>query len=532
MLCTKHIVYLRYPMRDSKSAYQSSNNGPLSLLVLTVLVVVGAAAWFQSGSSTTSKPGNAIVVYCAAGMRKPVEEAAIAFQKEFNVEVRLDYGSSGELEGKLELERTSRTPRCDLYIPADLSFAERAREKELTSENIPLARFELVLAAAPDHPSIPQTLSIDSMLKTDIPYGICDEKAGAGKKTREMLSDLNLWEDVQSQARVTFPRVTELAGAIKTSETVHAGFIWDSTAKQFGLSIIKLSELKKNTSDISANVATTSQNPIWALRFARYLAAPEKGAPLFEKHHFTPAGGDAWELQPEVVFYCGGVNRDAIASALNRFQEREGCIIKTQFAGCGTLVGSIQSGRLNLPDAFMTCDTSYMSMVQGDFQQATDVSSTHICMLVRKGNPKAIHTLQDLAKPGIAIGTTDPQMSTLGALSHAIFEDIGIKETIRDQQSIIVTAPTAHELILQMEGHDKLDVALVYEANCQNLESNVETVAIDHPLALATQNIAAARQTRFPALMARLMNEVLSAESKKSFTEHGFHWEAPSSPHP
>jgi molybdate transport system substrate-binding protein len=153
-------------------------------------------------------------------------------------------------------------------------------------------------------------------------------------------------------------------------------------------------------------------------------------------------------------------------------------------------------------------------------------------MLVRKGNPKEIHTLQDLAKPGIAIGTTDPQMSTLGALSHAIFEDIGIKETIRDQQSIIVTAPTAHELILQMEGHDKLDVALVYEANCQNLESNVETVAIDHPLALATQNIAAARQTRFPALMARLMNEVLSAESKKSFTEHGFHWEAPSSPHP
>jgi len=519
-------------MQDSKSAYQSSNKGPLFLVALTVLIVVGAIVWFQSGTTNSDKPSQAIVVYCAAGMRKPVEEAAKSFQKAFDVEVRLDYGSSGELEGKLELERTSQTPRCDLYIPADLSFVERVQEKGLTRESIPLARFALILATSPAQDDLPPVKSLNALLNSDIPYGICDEKAGAGKKTREVLDKLGLWRDIQSQARVTFPRVTELAGAIKTSETVQSGFIWDSTARQFGLEIKELPEITDNTSDISANVTTTSQNPTWALRFARYLAAPDKGAPLFEKHHFTPAGGDAWELEPEIVFYCGGVNRDAITSTLNRFQEREGCVIKTQFAGCGTIVGSIQSGRLNLPDAFMTCDTSYMSMVQGDFERATDVSSTHICMLVRKGNPKQIKTLQDLAKPGIAIGTTDPQMSTLGALSHAIFEDIGIKPALNEQQSIIVTSPTAHELILQMEGHDKLDVALVYEANCQHLESNVETVPIDHPLALATQNIAAARQTRFPNLMARLMTEVLSAESKKSFTEHGFQWEAPSSPHP
>ena len=519
-------------MQDSKSAYQSSKNGPLFLAALTLLIIFGAVIWFQSGTSNPDKPSQAIVVYCAAGMRKPVEEAAKSFQKAFDVEVRLDYGSSGELEGKLELERTSRTPRCDLYIPADLSFAERVQKKGLTRESIPLARFALILATSPTRDNKQPVRSLNALLKSGMEYGICDEKAGAGKKTREVLEQLNLWQEMQTQARVTFPRVTELAGAIKTSDTVQSGFIWDSTARQFGLEIIELSEITNNTSEISANVTTTSNNPTWALRFARYLAAPEKGAPLFEKHHFTPAGGDAWELEPEVVFYCGGVNRDAIASTLNRFQEREGCVIKTQFAGCGTIVGSIQSGRLNLPDAFMTCDTSYMAMVQGDFESATDVSSTHICMLVRKGNPKQINTLQDLAKPGIAIGTTDPQMSTLGALSHAIFEDIGIKPALDEHQSIIVTSPTAHELILQMEGHDKLDVALVYEANCQHLESNVETVAIDHPLALATQNIASARQTRFPNLMARLMTEVLSAESQKSFTEHGFQWEAPSSPHP
>lgn len=119
-------------------------------------------------------------------------------------------------------------------------------------------------------------------------------------------------------------------------------------------------------------------------------------------------------------------------------------------------------------------------------------------------------------------------MSTLGALSHAMFEDLDIKKPIQDNQSIIVTSPTAHELILQMEGHDKLDVALVYEANCQHLESNVEIIDIDHPLAVATQNIAAARQTQFPHMMARLMKEVLSTQSQDSFINHGFQWEGPS----
>lgn len=326
------------------------------------------------------------MIYCAAGIRKPVEEATRLFEKEYDVEIRLDYGSSGELEGKIELELASNAPRCDVYIPADVSFADRARSKGLTQESILLAKFALILAAPKDQSF--SINSIDQLHAESIPYGICDEKAGAGKKTRDALLPSNKWEITKEKARVTFPRVTELAGAIQTSDTVHAGFIWDSTAKQFGLQSIPLRELKNNTSTISVNITTATKNPTWSLRFARFLAAPEKGSPLFEKHHFTPIKGDAWVLEPEIVFYCGGVNREAVTVALERFQEREGCLIKTQFAGCGTIVGSIQSGRFNMPDLFMTCDVTYMAMVQSDFTQPSDVSSTRVCMLVRKGNQK------------------------------------------------------------------------------------------------------------------------------------------------
>jgi len=490
--------------------------------ILSWLLVSNLGSEDRSRGPWVGSKAQELVVYCAAGIRKPVAEAAKAFEEAYGVIVRLDYGSSGELEGKLELERAQNAPRCDLYIPADLSFAQRAREKGLIAEHLTLASFQLVLAMDSKKKMTMQSLS--SLATSGLRYGICDEKAGAGQKTCEALKAIGLWESTQTAARATFPRVTELAGAILSSDVIQAGFIWDSTAHQFGLKIIPTTELENIQSTISANVSAQSRNPTWALRLARYLSAVDKGAAFFAKHHYRPVNGDRWSLTPSITFYCGGVNRDAISPSIKAFEKREGCVVETQFAGCGTLVGSIRSGPEFQPDLFMTCDASYLSMVAGDFLQPRDVSSTRVCMLVRKGNPNGIRQLTDLEKADLKIGTTDPAMSTLGALSHDMFETVGIASSLREQRSIIVTTPTAHELILQMEGHDKLDVALVYEANCQHLGDNLEIIPIDHPLARTTQNMASGRTTAYPQLMERFMNTILSDESMQSFLNQGFEW--------
>ena len=504
---------------------------PKTIVILGALGILCWVVVFHFGSESRStnpligSRAQELVVYCAAGIRKPVAEAAKAFEEEYGVVVRLDYGSSGELEGKIELERAQNAPRCDLYIPADLSFSQRAREKGLIAEHLTLASFQLVLAMGSDEELPTQSLSsLSSLAASGIRYGICDEKAGAGQKTCEALKAIGLWESTQTAARATFPRVTELAGAILSSDVIQAGFIWDSTAHQFGLKIIPTPEMENIQSTISANVSAQSRNPTWALRLARYLSAIDKGAAFFAKHHYSPANGDRWSLTPSLTFYCGGVNREAIIPSIKAFEKREGCVVETQFAGCGTLIGSIRSGPEFLPDLFMTCDASYLTMVADDFLQPRDVSSTRVCMLVRKGNPKGIRQLSDLEQADLKIGTTDPAMSTLGALSHAMFEDVGIASSLRKQQSIIVTTPTAHELILQMEGHDKLDVALVYEANCQHLGDNLEIIRLDHPLARATQNMASGRTTAYPQLMERFMNTILSDQSMQSFLNHGFEW--------
>ena len=511
-------------MTDENYQYRRISANWILLGLASVILVASLIALLNRETAIPKVAKSNIVVYCAAGIRKPVEAAAKQYEEEFGVEVRLDYGSSGELESKIALEVESDIARCDLYIPADKFFSARARDKGLTKESIPLAQQQVVVAIKPD--AIGNFSSVEELLEKDLAFIICNEQAGVGKKTKVQLESHGLWDMVDLKKKASFPRVPEAANAVKTSENIDAAMIWDATARQFGLKVIPCPEFKNSESTISADVTTTTKKATTALHFARYLAAPEKGKPFFKKFHFETLEGDSWADVPELVVYCGGVNRNAVVATLAEFEAREGCLIKTHYAGCGTIVGNIQAGKFHLPDAFMTCDVSYLTMVESDFQPASDVSSTRVVIMIRKGNPKGIHSLTDLAKEGVTIGTTDPQMSTLGALSWRLFEETGIKSRIQSNQNVIVTTPTAHELILQMEGHTKLDAALVYEANCQNLTDRFELIAIEQDTARAVQNVAVGKESGFPMLTERLLSAILSEESRHRFVDQGFQWEA------
>ncbi len=235
----------------------------------------------------TAKLGAAqfsLVIYCAAGIRKPVEAAARLYQKERGVVIRLNYGSSGELENKIALEKKTGLSRCDLYIPADPFFGNRAQSKGLTQESIPLARFRIVLALKPDSPLRIQ--SVRDLLDQAHPYALCNQQAGAGRRIKTALKQHGLWQPVLQNKKAAFLRVPEAANAVKTSKHIRAAFIWDATAKQFGLRIVECPELADGIAVIAAHITAHTQKAEAARRFARYLATSKKGKLLFQKFHF------------------------------------------------------------------------------------------------------------------------------------------------------------------------------------------------------------------------------------------------------
>ena len=74
--------------------------GIVSILVIAVLLLL-----LKSLRPKVSVTGDELVVYCAAGIRLPVADAADAYTQEFGLPVRLEYGSSGDLEKRRHSHR-------------------------------------------------------------------------------------------------------------------------------------------------------------------------------------------------------------------------------------------------------------------------------------------------------------------------------------------------------------------------------------------------------------------------------------------
>ena len=491
----------------------------LALLVLALSVVGG---WF--GQATSNQP---LVVYCAAGVRPAVEPMADQYKAEFGIAIEIQSGSSGALEAQIRASKGLRSG--DLYIPAaedpfidrnraGTAAAEQTGREPFLAEVIPLAKFRLVLAVAPGNPK--NIRSLDDLFKPGISYLTANDEAAVGRKTKEVLEAAGQWERVRKSGR-QLPTVTEIVTSVLLGSNADAGFIWDANARQHNLEIVEIPELQSEPSRISASVITTSTNPTGALRFARYLAAPEKGQKSFARLHYDTVDGDPWAVTPNVVLFSGGVNRDAIEETIKEFQQREGCTVIPTYGGCGSLVATMKTGQN--PDAYFACDLSFLDMVQDRFAESVNVTNTDMVMLVRGGNPKNIRTLEDLAKDGIAVGMADEKLSALGRLTVDLLKSRGLYEQVVKNRK--ASSPTAHFLVLQLTEPDKLDAVIVYRANCNNVAPRGEIVAIDDPRANAIQPFAVHREAQYPQLTKRLRDAITSAKSQKRFTEHGFHWQ-------
>jgi len=101
----------------------------------------GHAPTTPGNTNTTQSPANEadaetseLLMYCAAGMRYPVEQIAAKYEAEYGVRINLQYGGSNTLLSQLEVNKTG-----DLFLAAEASYVRLAEEKGLTAEAFPLA---------------------------------------------------------------------------------------------------------------------------------------------------------------------------------------------------------------------------------------------------------------------------------------------------------------------------------------------------------------------------------------------------------
>lgn len=489
------------------------SRGPWKALLLSVVLCAVLIALLTFNKSANDKsPG--LLLYCAAGMKTPVETIAQEYQREYGVAVQIQFGGSGTLLSNVEVAQ-----RGDLYLAADESYTTLGREKGLIAEVLPAARLQPVLAVATDNPKRIQRIA--DLTREDVRVSLANpEAASIGKVTQQLLTSSGTWDAVKAAvtARGVFkPTVNDVANDVKIG-AVDTGIVWDATVQQYpGLKSIVIDPEGKHTQTVTVGVLTACTRPTDALRFARYLTARDRGQPVFAKEGFPPVEGDPWTWTPEILYFSGGVNRVAIEQTIKNFEQREGCKITTVYNGCGILLGQLKLGEQ--PDVYHTCDGSFMRGVEDRFDAPLALSRTAMVIIVPKRNPKGVATLADLAQSDLKLGVAHEEQSTLGWLTAELLKSQGLYESVT--KNVVANTPTADLLVAQLVAGG-LDAAIVYEASTKNVMDRAEVIHVPLPNAMATQTYAIAKNSTHRRLMERFLERLRSDEGRGRFLNAGF----------
>ncbi|MCH8048364.1 MAG: molybdate ABC transporter substrate-binding protein [Planctomycetes bacterium] len=504
-------------------------NGIFIAAGVSILAIVGLLFLLKEDPRPTGddqETGKPLELYCAMGMNKPMKEIIADYEETYGVRIVTQFAGSGTLLGSIQAAGTA-----DLYLAADVAYMKTAEERGIkVREQFHIASQQPVIAVHKGNPL--GIKGIDDLLSSSkVRLSLADpELAAIARAARKRLGD-EIWDRLWAMKLTARATVTELANDVELEENA-ASIIWDATARQYrNIDIIPVPEFQTSKNAITIAVLGSSKRPTSALRFARYLTAPDKGLKAFEKFHYeTVPGGDLWGdgTPPEIMFYAGGLNEVAVRDTISQFAKREGCKVATLFTGCGALVGRMkaadQGGLGEQPDIYFSCDRSYMSKVQQLFYEPIDVSGTDIVLIVKPGNPDQINSLKDLADAkGIKIGLCHPVDSALGVLSRNLLKKAGHLGAI---QAKLYDEPATAPLLVAKVAAKGLDAAIVYRANAQAMQQagKVEIIDIDDPTARAFQNIAIGKFSHHKHLSRRLIDAIVSGASREQFETLGFDW--------
>ena len=479
-----------------------------------ILVIFSLIIIILLDSCTQQKSKQSLVLYCAAGIKPPIEKLAKDYEEKFGVRIDIQYGGSGTLLSSLRITDTG-----DLFLAADETYIQEAEKLGLVAEIQPLAIMSPVIVVKKGNAK--NISGLEDLLREDVSFSLGNPGAASiGKFTKKILEEHNLWEAIREKVTVLKPTVSDVANDIRIG-SVDAGIIWDATVNQWDeLEAVPIDLFNGYSKEVTLGVLNSSKQPTEALKFLRYASSREFGNLEFVRTGYKPVAGYQWEEKPRILFYSGGVNRIAIENSIQSFEKREGVVIERVYNGCGILVSQIKAGQR--PDAYLTCDITFMDQVQEHFVDVEDVSNTLILIALKSGNPKNVTGLQDLLKDDMRIGVCNPQQSALGALTKNLLSGMGIWEEM--QPNIYSQTPTADLLVNQLRT-GSLDAVIVYEANISQVRDKVATIAIEDPLATALQNFGIGRNTSHYWLLARLFKNLTAETTKENYLKNGFHWE-------
>lgn len=226
----------------------------------------------------------------------------------------------------------------------------------------------------------------------------------------------------------------------------------------------------------------------------------------------------------ELLLYCGAGIRPPVEEMIEAFERKHGVKIVADYAGSEVLLSKLKLVRKG--DLYMPGDKHYVD--QAD-QEGMILSQQSVCyfvptILVRKGNPKNIHGLQDLVGDGVKLGLGDPQACAIGRKTKQIFAKNNIPwEQV--EKNVAFQSMTVNELGMQIQA-ESLDAVIVWDAIAGYYSEHGTQVPIPpEENVISTVNLGVLSFTRNRSLAGKFVDFAVSAAGQAIFAKHNYRTE-------
>ena len=227
---------------------------------------------------------------------------------------------------------------------------------------------------------------------------------------------------------------------------------------------------------------------------------------------------------PATASLGGTLNVYAAASLTDSFNAlgasfhaaNPGVTVRFNFAGSPTLVTQIENGAQ--ADVFASADTANMDKLRTDaFTASTPVVFAHnqLEIVVAAGNPKGVHGLPDLARPGIIYITAGPTVPA-GKYAAQILTKAGVTVTPKSLETDVRSVVGKIEL-------GEADAGIVYVTDVRAAGAKVS--GVDIPTAdnvVANYPIATVKGSANTAAAGAFIAFVTSSQGQAKLEGYGF----------
>lgn len=233
------------------------------------LVLVGAMMLSQAGFTGSDgkkdvQLDGSLSVYCGAGMQKPFQEIADAFQEETGCEMNVTYANAAQIQTQIQ-----ESEEGDFFIAG--SKEELKPVEKFVTDSEDLVKHIPVLVVREGNEKKIQGLK--DLAQEDVVTVIGDpESTPIGKIAKKAFSDLEIEDKVNIAATTT--TAPQLATVVGMGEA-DAAIIWKENAKADGVEICDTKDLDTYVKVIPAARLSFSENTEATDAFAEFLLTEE-----------------------------------------------------------------------------------------------------------------------------------------------------------------------------------------------------------------------------------------------------------------